>query len=239
MTVRVLYNFILVRLGLRKILPAVIVNRKTVRRQEDETPFVHSLDDNIMYADTIESRFARKEVIKRLEEAADSAHQEHGLKFLVYELYRSPEKQEKLRERDRNEIMQLHPDLSEEQLQSALNKISAGVGGSGHQVGAAVDLTLCDAHGNPLDMGTSYLEHIAKTATHCKHISKEQRHNRQILFDAMRNVGFANYPGEWWHYCYGDRMWAAYKHKRYAIYGDSPNTLPSVDRTDGSEGMIE
>ena len=223
MTVRVLYNYILVRLGLRKILPAEIVNRKTVLRQENECPYVPSLDDNILYADTIESRFARKEVIRRLVEAADSVHQEHGFKFLVYELYRSPEKQKKLRERDRNEITQRHPDLSEEQIQTALNRISAGIGGSGHQVGAAVDLTLCDMNGIPLDMGTNYLEHTEKSATQCKHLSKEQRNNRRILLDAMRNAGFANYPGEWWHYCYGDRMWAAYKHKRYALYGDVQN----------------
>ena len=239
MTARVLYNYILVRLGLRKILPAEIVNKKRVRRQEDKIPFAHSLDDNILYADAIESRFARKEVIKRLEKAADSIHRKYNLKFLVYELYRSPEKQAKLRERDRNEIIQRHPDLSEEQIQSALNRISAGVGGSGHQVGAAVDLTLCDMNGIPLDMGTSYLEHDEKTATHSKRISKEQHRNRRILLDAMEEAGFANYPGEWWHFCYGDKMWAAYKHKLYALYGEGPKKLPSVDGTDGSEGLME
>lgn len=236
MTARVLYNYILVRIGLRRILPAEIVNRKAVRREITECSFVQSLNDNILYADTIESRFARKEVIRRLEEAADSVHLKYGLKFLVYELYRSPEKQAKLRERDRNEIVQRHPDLSEDQIQSALNRISAGVGGSGHQVGAAVDLTLCDENGSLLDMGTRYLEHNEKTATHSKRISKEQRQNRRILLDAMKEAGFANYPGEWWHFCYGDKMWAAYKHKRYALYGDGQNKLPSVD---GSEGMME
>lgn len=236
MTARVLYNYILVRIGLRRILPAEIVNRKAVRREITECSFVQSLNDNILYADTIESRFARKEVIRRLEEAADSAHLKYGLKFLVYELYRSPEKQAKLRERDRNEIVQRHPDLSEDQIQSALNRISAGVGGSGHQVGAAVDLTLCDEDGSLLDMGTRYLEHNEKTAKHSKRISKEQRQNRRILLDAMKEAGFANYPGEWWHFCYGDKMWAAYKYKRYALYGDAQKKLPSVD---GSEGMME
>jgi D-alanyl-D-alanine dipeptidase len=28
-----------------------------------------------------------------------------------------------------------------------------------------------------------------------------------------------NYPAEWWHYSYGDRMWAAYSNRRTAIYG--------------------
>ncbi len=27
-------------------------------------------------------------------------------------------------------------------------------------------------------------------------------------------------PAEWWHFAYGDRIWAAYKHKRHAIYGN-------------------
>ena len=35
----------------------------------------------------------------------------------------------------------------------------------------------------------------------------------------MQDAGFVNYPAEWWHYCYGDKMWAAYSHEKYAIFG--------------------
>ncbi|HAE24988.1 MAG TPA: hypothetical protein DCG33_06580 [Prevotellaceae bacterium] len=34
----------------------------------------------------------------------------------------------------------------------------------------------------------------------------------------MQCAGFANYPAEWWHFCYGDKMWAAYNNKKTAFY---------------------
>lgn len=35
----------------------------------------------------------------------------------------------------------------------------------------------------------------------------------------MYKEGFANYFEEWWHFSYGDQLWATYRYKRYAIYG--------------------
>ena len=217
MTLRVIYNYILVSIGLRKILPAEIINRKEVR--ESGEALCTTQKRNIVFADAM-SRYARQGMIDRLGRAADLVYLTYGLKLLIYELYRSPEKQAELRVRNREEIVTAHPEFSEEQIMSALGRISAGVGSSGHQTGGAVDLSLCDEHGNPLDMGTRYLEHNEKTVTECQSITKEQRNNRKILLAAMRDAGFVNYPGEWWHFCYGDRMWAAYKHRRYAIYGE-------------------
>lgn len=41
---------------------------------------------------------------------------------------------------------------------------------------------------------------------------------RRLLCKVMNKEGFANYPGEWWHFSYGDQLWAAYRYKRYALY---------------------
>lgn len=83
---------------------------------------------------------------------------------------------------------------------------------------AAVDLTLCDGEETPLDMGTGYLEHNKRTPMASKDITKQQKENRQILLMAMAAAGFVNYPGEWWHFCYGDKMWAAYFWEPYAFF---------------------
>ena len=37
----------------------------------------------------------------------------------------------------------------------------------------------------------------------------QARDNRRILYNAMLNVGFTNYPSEWWHYDFGDLFWGA------------------------------
>ncbi|MEI3155363.1 MAG: M15 family metallopeptidase [Odoribacter sp.] len=56
------------------------------------------------------------------------------------------------------------------------------------------------------------------TLTHSKGISRKARLNRKALCRLMRSEGFVNYPGEWWHFSYGDRMWAAYAHRKKAVY---------------------
>ena len=215
MKARIIFNNVLVRLGIRKILPAEIVNQVEVH--ECGMEMVSTDSDSIIFGD-VESKFARKMMMEKLLRAADSVR-DQGLKFLVYELYRSPEKQARRREENRREIEKEHPEYSESQILFALDRVAARVGGSGHQTGGAVDLTLCREDGTPLDMGTPYLDHSKATATESKLITEEQRRNREILLTAMRDAGFVNYPAEWWHYCYGDKMWAAYSHEKYAIFG--------------------
>jgi len=94
-----------------------------------------------------------------------------------------------------------------------------------HQTGGAVDLTLArrapDGRIEPLFMGgifddPSPVSHtaafesespagpLAGTAS-----AAEARANRRILYWSMREAGFTNLATEWWHYDYGDRLWAA------------------------------
>lgn len=76
-----------------------------------------------------------------------------------------------------------------------------------HNFGAAVDLTICDAQGKPLDMGAGY-DDIRKIAypsmeTHflsTGELTKEQVANRELLRKVMRSQGFRILPTEWWHF---------------------------------------
>lgn len=76
-----------------------------------------------------------------------------------------------------------------------------------HNYGAAVDLTICDAKGKPLDMGAGYddIRKIAYPSMEAHFIStgeltKEQVQNRELLRKIMRSQGFRNIPSEWWHF---------------------------------------
>ena len=68
-------------------------------------------------------------------------------------------------------------------------------------------------------MGTNYEEYSEKTFTNSKKISKEAILNRKYLKNNLENLGFKNFPAEWWHYSYGDKMWAAYNFNKECIYG--------------------
>lgn len=84
--------------------------------------------------------------------------------------------------------------------------------GSIHSFGMALDLTILDANGVELDMGTGFDDltersHPALEAVLLARaeISVEQVANRQLLRDAMGQAGFLGISTEWWHYDCGDR----------------------------------
>lgn len=115
------------------------------------------------------------------------------------------------------------PNASESEVKRISRMTSADPtrGGFGpHQTGGAIDLTIVDRHGKELDMGTKFSFHGPESATDFPGITSKQRANRNMLRDAMTRAGFQNYPGEWWHYSYGDRAYAAYQRLPCAIYGE-------------------
>ncbi len=72
--------------------------------------------------------------------------------------------------------------------------------GSPHSRGAAVDLTLLDAHGQPLEMGTPFDDFTAASHHASTEISVEAQKNRFLLLGLMTAAGWDFYRNEWWHY---------------------------------------
>lgn len=78
--------------------------------------------------------------------------------------------------------------------------------GSKHNRGAAVDLTLVDAQGKELDMGTPF-DFFGKKAHHtCKTLPKKVLENRKLLKDVLNKYNFKSIFSEWWHYEYRPEM---------------------------------
>jgi D-alanyl-D-alanine dipeptidase len=76
-----------------------------------------------------------------------------------------------------------------------------------HNYGAAVDVTLADSLGQPLDMGTPF-DHFGRAAgTRDEQalieqglLNRQQVQNRRLLQQVMRHAGFRSISGEWWHF---------------------------------------
>lgn len=83
---------------------------------------------------------------------------------------------------------------------------------SEHCWGIAVDLTLTHlATGKQVDMGGRHDFLDPSSATDSPAVTPAQRANRQLLRQAMRAAGFANYSKEWWHYRLSNsEPWTAY-----------------------------
>jgi len=106
-----------------------------------------------------------------------------GLRFVIYDAFRPSEAQWKLWEHTPD------PDFLANPAQ-----------GSPHSRGVAVDLTLLDNNGVPLDMGTEFdaltpLSHHGRTD-----IPVQAQQNRLLLMGIMTTSGWDFYRNEWWHY---------------------------------------
>jgi D-alanyl-D-alanine dipeptidase len=72
--------------------------------------------------------------------------------------------------------------------------------GSMHSRGVAVDLTLADANGRVLDMGTGFDEMTDRSHHARTDLTTEQQRNRAALLGVMTAAGWQHYASEWWHY---------------------------------------
>ncbi|MEU7836106.1 M15 family metallopeptidase [Nonomuraea sp. NPDC049129] len=89
--------------------------------------------------------------------------------------------------------------------------------------GGAVDLTLVDAYRRELDMGTPY-DHFGPESAALYFEDNAwntiARSNRRILRDAMTGAGFRCDADEWWHFDFGNQIWAAHFSASVARYGE-------------------
>ncbi len=99
---------------------------------------------------------------------------------------------------------------------------------AGHPTGGAVDLTIVIPDKTAalgfaeMDMG-GLVDDIATATpsilpTFAKNISEHQKANRLLLRQLMMDEGFAPFNGEWWHFSFGDRSWAAFYKKESALF---------------------
>lgn len=75
-------------------------------------------------------------------------------------------------------------------------------GPSMHNRGVAVDLTLVDAFGQELDMGTDFDYFGRKAHQTFTDLPANVLANRKLLRETMQKVGFRSIRTEWWHYSY-------------------------------------
>lgn len=77
-----------------------------------------------------------------------------------------------------------------------------------HSTGAAVDVTLVDANGAEIDMGSPIDELSPRSYPDYFKDNPTLHQHRQILRQVMITAGFCQHPREWWHFSYGDQLWA-------------------------------
>ncbi|HEX6103680.1 MAG TPA: D-alanyl-D-alanine dipeptidase [Alphaproteobacteria bacterium] len=142
----------------------------------------------------------------------------HGLRFKIFDAYRPPEAQWVLWNAFPNPEFVADPRR-----------------GSPHSRGAAVDLTLVDASGRELEMGTPFDDFTAASHHGSLAVSLEAQRNRALLLGLMTAAGWDFYRNEWWHY-------QLFQARNYPLISDSAlpeGLMPSEARNQKPETRRE
>lgn len=131
--------------------------------------------------------FLRKPVADSLRKVQEELNRS-GLGIVIYDAYRPYSVTEKMWEAVKDERYAANPAT-----------------GSGHNRGAAVDLSIINhTTKKELDMGTGF-DHFSDTAHHSfMHLPETVLKNRKMLKSIMEKYGFRALDTEWWHYSIPD-----------------------------------
>ncbi|PWN00899.1 dipeptidase [Nocardioides silvaticus] len=146
-----------------------------------------------------------------------------GVGLRVVEGHRSEADQRLIIARYAGEVAAAHPGVDAVELEILTSRFVAPIAVAPHVAGAAVDLTLVDADGVELDLGTPIDATPEESDDACYFaatgIPAAARAHRDLLAEVLGAVGLVNYPTEWWHWSYGDRYWALMTGAPAALYG--------------------
>lgn len=96
-----------------------------------------------------------------------------------------------------------------------------------HSTGAALDVTLLDGSGEPVDMGSpidecsprSFPDYFAMGEGAGEPLAAVWDDRRRLLAEVMAHAEFVRHPNEWWHFSWGDQLWAWTTGQAQAHYG--------------------
>ena len=139
---------------------------------------------------------------EKIKNAANSLPNGYYLK--IYDAWRPFNLQEELYNRYRDDIDDMENIIS--------LPIRDKLRGPAHTTGGSVDLTIVNENGIELNMGTKFGEYSEKSYTDYFELRYPENieiiKNRRLLYHVMVDAGFSNMPTKWWHYDYGNLLWA-------------------------------
>ncbi len=138
--------------------------------------------------------FLHKLAAEKLERAAASLHARHPqYKLVIFDA---------LRPRSVQYLLWGHVKGTDQQ-----KYVANPQGGSIHNYGFAVDLSILDETGKELDMGTPFDDfrplaqpRLEQKFLEAHQLTEQQLENRRLLRSVMEDAGFIQLPIEWWHF---------------------------------------
>ena len=199
----------------------------------DPHPYLHL---GAPYKDKTSIWKLREEVVNRLVKVNDYLISKNSFNLLIYDSWRPLEVQEFMFKRAfLLECEKLDIDASLKNMKSypsILKKVEKFWAYPSfdprcpppHSTGGALDVCLSDKEGILVEMGSN-VDQMDETSNPDFYTNKKNEEatiwdsRRNLLREIMTKFGFTQHPNEWWHFSYGDQLWAWKNKKENAIYG--------------------
>lgn len=148
-------------------------------------------------------------------------------RFKIWDTWRSRKVQNNIYQKFWADMSAVNPEWDEEKLRVEVGRFATIADDPNrippHSTGGSIDLTLIDKNGQEIDMGTGF-DHLGPEASKL-YFEEEGRdlliqNNRRLLREVMESAGFRSDEDEWWHFDYGNQLWAAELGCDVAIYGE-------------------
>ncbi|MDQ6471903.1 M15 family metallopeptidase [Flavobacterium sp. LHD-80] len=166
----------------------VIPDTSFVNLKDFSTDFVYDMkyatEDNFLKAKVYDCAecVLRMKTVKALI-AANNDFKKKGFRIKLYDCYRPLSIQKRMWEIVSNPEYVADPKK-----------------GSIHNRGGAVDISIVDANGKEVDMGTPFDFFGIEASHNYENLSKKIKSNRKFLKKIMIKNGFNSFDSEWWHY---------------------------------------
>lgn len=180
--------------------------------------FEPSLMDDYQY-------LVREDMIEKIARISRKLNAENKI-LIIRSAWRSFEHQQLLWETkfmSFQRMHRMHPEKSLEEIEEIASHFIAPPQKSMHTTGGAIDALIYDGvEDRVMDFGTNNGLEI-KLSKHCyphhPSMGPEAMKNRALLIGLFEDEDFVCDLKEYWHFDYGNVMWAIGKEKEYAMYG--------------------
>ncbi len=204
----------------KQLIPTIII-------REDNSPLISLKESefNLMFEPSVYKGYkylVREAVFEKIGRISQILDKENKV-LIIRSVWRSFAHQKLLRDRRTAIIKRKYPDKSIKKILKTVSYFIAPEEESMHSTGGAVDALIYDLKKDcVMDFGNNdglKLELDKTCYPFHPDITPQVRENRKLLINLFKKEEFVVDPKEYWHFDYGNVIWAIEKGKKHAKYG--------------------
>lgn len=195
--------------------------------RENHSPLMSLMDTDfdLIFEPSISTDYMyliREDILEKIGRISEKLNAQNKI-LIIRSAWRSFEHQQLLWDTKFDFFQKEHPEKSFEEVKEIVSYFIAPPTKSMHATGGAVDALIYDTTKNcVMDFGTNRgfeIDLSKKCYPYYHDISKEAKKNRELLIGLFESEDFVCDLKEYWHFDYGNVIWAIEKEKKFALYG--------------------